>query len=412
MLQQYGEKNRTGMQELPNKKYLLISPSYPPPLAGGHKVWCYTVVENCPLNFDILTSDLKEGFDELSSPRHNVIRKNYIFSGKSEHVNPSAITLFISYAYILQWFLKRHLSVKYEVVIAGAFTFTNGILFLLGKLLGVPVIGLGFAEEFTIPLKGKGFKNFVKRNWIKFAHKRAAGFIVVCDFCKEILISIGVDPNKIYVVTSSIDPSKMHHRGKKPSGHKILSVGSLIERKGFHYLIDAVAKLKDELPDITLTIVGKGPYELLLMEQVRRNSLEEHVFIKGFVRDEELVKLYKESDLFVLAHVTLENGDTEGCPTVFFEASGNGLPVIGGTGAGASTIIVEGETGYVVNSRNIEELTDRIRKLLTNPQLAEKMGNAGFEKVRRGHIPRNTGMDFYNSICRIAKITSFPYKIN
>jgi len=97
----------------------------------------------------------------------------------------------------------------------------------------------------------------------------------------------------------------------------------------------------------------------------------------------------------------LPNGDTEGCPTVYSEAAGNGLPVIGGTGWGAATAIVPGKTGDIVDSRDIPQLTDRIRALLTNPALAEAMGRAGMEKVRRDHDPVKCGARFHESIVRI-----------
>lgn len=385
-----------------NKKYLIICPSYPPPLVGGHKVWTYNMVEHGFLDFDILTSSLKKGFSEVSSPRHNMIRKSNIFSGKGDSINPSLWDLFISYSYMITWIIKKRFSFKYTAVIVHACTFANGIFFILGRVLRLPVIGMGNAEEFTLAIKGKGWKNFIKRQWIKFTHKRAKGFIVVCHFCKDILISLGVNSDKIYVVPSSINPNKMHPiEDKTYDNSMILSVGRLVKRKGFHCLIKAVNQLKKEISDIKLNIVGNGPYREVLEKMVKDYRLEDNVFIKGEISDEELSELYRQSNLFVLAHMMLDNGDTEGCPTVFSEASGSGLPVIGGTDAGASTVIVEGKTGYIVNSRDISELANKIKKILTDSELAEKMGKAGIKKIKMGHVPKVTGPRFCAAIKNI-----------
>jgi phosphatidylinositol alpha-1,6-mannosyltransferase len=384
------------------RKYLLVSPAYPPPFVGGSKVWTYNLVENCPEPFDVLTSALKPGCAEVISPRHGVFRSRFLWDANG--ADPTRFELLVSYTSILGWCARRLLRVRYDAVVAGAFDFANGWLFLLGKLMRVPVIGLGNAEEFTLALHGTGLRNFIKRQWMKFTHHRAAGFVVVCDFCKDVLVSIGVDPRRIHVVPSSINPNKLRPRSEwKRGGRHVLSVGRLVERKGFHHLIDAIGLLKTDLPDIRLTIVGDGPWRKTLEEQVARHGLAGHVAVRGGLSDEEVRALYGECDLFVLAHMMLENGDTEGCPTVFSEAAGNGLPVIGGTGGGAATAIVHGTTGYIVDSRNVAELADRIRAVLTDPRLAEAMGRAGMEKVRHDHDPAKCGVRFHESIRRIVE---------
>jgi phosphatidylinositol alpha-1,6-mannosyltransferase len=307
------------------------------------------------------------------------------------------------YGWILLWSLRHLRRARYQALVAGGETFCNGLLFVLGRLFGVPVIGLGNAEEFTVVLMGKGAKNAFKRWWIRATHKRAAGHVVVCHFCRDILVSVGVAPDRIDVNPSSINQNKLHPADPdRTRAHRVLSVGRMIERKGFHLLVDAVAKLRRELPDVELTIVGDGPYRPLVEEKIREFAAAGFVTLKGRASDEELSQLYRTADVFVLAHMMLPSGDTEGCPTVFSEASGSGLPVIGGTGGGAATAIVEGETGYIVDSRNVDSLVDRLRTILTNPSFARQMGEAGIAKVRRDHDPQKSGMAFHRSITRFS----------
>lgn len=381
---------------------LLICPGYPPPFVGGAKVYLCNMVENSPGNFDILTSALKEGCQEVSSPRHTIFRNPKIYDSNVR--DPNTWDLFVSYTTIIFWFLNRSRKVRYDAVVVNGLTFLNGIFFLLLKAFRIPAIGIVYGEEFTQSFKGKGVKNFIKRLFIRITQTKATGFISVCDFGKEVLTTLGISPRQIDVVPCSINPKKLLPLHKKKRGFKVLSVGRLIERKGFHCLMEAVSRLKKELPEIELNIVGDGPYKPILLKKLAQDRLGDFVSIRDKVTDEELSRLYRESDLFVLAHMMLENGDTEGCPTVYAEASGCGLPVIGGTGGGAATIIEEGKTGFIVETRDIDTLAARIKLLLTNPSLAEQMGQRGSEKVRRDHLPQKTGVDFYESVCRLAEI--------
>ena len=357
------------------------------------------MVENSPEGFDILTSSLKPGHVEVCGPKHRVFRVGSLWDSNDK--DPTLWDLAKSYGYIFGWALL-HLR-QYDAVVAGGFIIVNGGLFILGRLLGVPVIGLGNAEEFTLTLRGKGFKDWVRRLWLRHTHRFASGFVVVCHFCSDILATVDVKPEMVDVVPSSINSDKLYPISpERLARYKVLSVGRLVERKGFHLLVDAVASLRAELPDIDLTIVGDGPYKETIEQRVRELGAEDYVSVLTGLDDLALSECYAQSNVFVLAHMMLDNGDTEGCPTVFSEASGCGLPVIGGTEGGASTVIIDGETGYIVDSRNRRELADRIGRILTNPQLATAMGRAGAAKVRREHTPEVTGEAFFESVRRFS----------
>src|SRR5256885_10567769 len=92
-----------------HRKSLLGSPAYPPPLVGGSKVWIYTLVENSPEPFDVLTSALKPGCAEVIGPRHGVFRSRFLWD--SNGTDPTRIDLLISYGYMLAWCLLRLLCV-------------------------------------------------------------------------------------------------------------------------------------------------------------------------------------------------------------------------------------------------------------------------------------------------------------
>ena len=387
------------MASQPANPYLLVSPDYPPPLVGGSLVWLHSLVENCPESFDILTAALKDGEREVTSSRHRVIRSGWIV----DSIDPPRLRLALSYLYMVLWVAGRARRARYRAVLVNPGCIGNSLLILLGRLLGINVVGLGYGEEITVPFYNKGPKQFIKRTLMQFAYKRASSFIVVCHFCKKLIVDMGCDPDTIEVIPPCVDPNKRRTGPEhKVPGFRVLSVGRLIERKGFHFLIDAVSNVKEDVPETELHIIGDGPYRPVLERQIRANKLQSFVYLHGGISDEALAEAYRESDVFVLAHVTLPNGDTEGCPTVFSEAGSVGLPVIGGTGAGADTAIVEGKTGFIVDARDIDTLASKIRLLLLDPELSREMGREGIKKVQRDHTPRVNGMRLGEFIGRYA----------
>jgi glycosyltransferase involved in cell wall biosynthesis len=374
-------------------KFLLISPAYPPPFVGGALVWMYTLIENSTHNFDILTARLPDSEKEVISTRHIVFRKKVVHSSS----NPSRLALLISYTYQLYWVVIHAKKNNYTAILANAEVFQNSLIILLGKIIGIEIIEMGFAEEITVPIYGRDIKSRIKKIFMQWAYPLARGHIVVCDFCKDLLISFGVSEKTIDVIPPAFNRHKMIKRQKNlriKGSQNIISVGRLVQRKGFIELVDVVKNLKEKFPKITLDIVGNGPLESKLKEKVISEGLQHYIKIHGRVSDAKLARLYSKSDLFVLAHRMLDNGDTEGAPTTFAEAGFYELPSIGGINSGASSIIDDGKTGLIINMKNNEEIITSIQKLFYDRNLLEKMGSAAYEKVLTENTPEVIGMKF------------------
>ena len=395
----------------PKNEILLICPAYVPPLVGGHKVWTHNLVENSNLKIDVLTGEIKEGYSEISGKNVNLIREKKIFNNSSiyfesneQSIDPKNIDLIKSYFFILKWLISVRFHHKYKIIVVHGFVVLNALVILLCKILNIKVVCMGNAEEYTLAKYGKNLKSRIQRLLLKL-HRFSDAYIVVCHFAKRLLIEEGGLKEKIFVIPSSINESKLSDSKirKKETGNKILSVGRLVERKGFHKLVEAVSLLKYSIPDIKVDIVGNGPYKADIESTIRRLNMEDTVTVHSGLDDDGLSELYANANLFVLAHMMLDNGNTEGCPTVFSEASGSGLPVIGGTGAGADTVIIEGKTGFIVDARDIKELSKTISKILNDKDLAYSLGKAGSVKIKNEHTPKVTGKKFYEVIVSLQK---------
>jgi phosphatidylinositol alpha-1,6-mannosyltransferase len=133
-----------------------------------------------------------------------------------------------------------------------------------------------------------------------------------------------------------------------------------------------------------LLIVGGGPYRSKLEQLAQQTGVAEHVVFTGSVPAVELPAYYAAGDVYAMPCRTRNRGlDVEGLGIVYLEASATGLPVVAGDSGGAPDAVREGETGYVVNGRSVDQLADRVATLLADRDLARRMGAAGRAWVER-----------------------------
>jgi len=158
---------------------------------------------------------------------------------------------------------------------------------------------------------------------------------------------------------------------------QILSVGRLIEKKGCDDLITACGILKDSGQNFRCRIVGDGPLKGQLESQIRAAGLEDKVELTGPKTFGDVLALLGEADVFALACVTEKDGGKDNLPTVIMEAMAAGLPCVSTRLAGVPEMVVEGETGLLVDERNPEAFAAALRTLINDPPGRFAMGQAG-----------------------------------
>ncbi len=160
---------------------------------------------------------------------------------------------------------------------------------------------------------------------------------------------------------------------------RIYSVGRLIEKKGFDDLILASARLRDQKVDHTCHIIGGGPLEDDLRRQIQENGLEDTVFLEGEKDQAGIIHaLANEAHLFALPCVTEADGGMDNLPTVIMEAMAVGLPCVSTRLAGVPEMVLENQTGLLVEERRPEEFASQLKILLEDESLCEKFGREGF----------------------------------
>ena len=201
---------------------------------------------------------------------------------------------------------------------------------------------------------------------------RAGAVVALSNGLREIALRTAPDL-KIDVVPNGIEAElfspAQSTASANPNGRlKIISVSRLLERKGLHHLIEAIAK-PNPLP-VTLEIVGTGSYESELRKHCTDLGLDDHVRFLGFIRREKLPDLYRSADLFALP------SQTESFGLVFAEAMACGLPVVATTVGGIPELVRHEIDGLLTAPASPDEVRSALQRLIHSPGERLSMGRS------------------------------------
>lgn len=163
----------------------------------------------------------------------------------------------------------------------------------------------------------------------------------------------------------------------------VLSVGRLVEKKGFPYLIEACRLLKDRGRRYRCVIIGAGERGAELRELTSRLGLTAEVGLAGAQSQEAVIEAIRESSMLVLPCIIGEDGNRDALPTVLLEAMALARPVISTDLAGVTEIVGHGETGLLAPQRDSAALARAIEELLDSRTLRDAYGRAGRRKAER-----------------------------
>jgi phosphatidylinositol alpha-1,6-mannosyltransferase len=191
----------------------------------------------------------------------------------------------------------------------------------------------------------------------------------------------GVDTDAYH---PGVDGGEVRRRYGLAGRPVIVCVSRLVPRKGQDALVRALPAIRARVPGAALLVVGGGPYRAALGRLARDRGVASDVVFTGPVPWPELPAHYAAGDVYAMPCRTRRGGlDVEGLGIVYLEASASGLPVVAGDSGGAPDAVREGETGFVVDGRDPAALVDRLVTLLTDRDLAARMGKAGRAWVER-----------------------------
>jgi colanic acid/amylovoran biosynthesis glycosyltransferase len=192
---------------------------------------------------------------------------------------------------------------------------------------------------------------------------------------------------RLHIVRCGIEKDQVNKiiRKKKAELKKekisILSIGRMVEKKGFDVLIDALDLLNHRGYDFECHIIGGGELKEELIQQVKDKGLSQRVDFFGAKSSDEIQAEFANADIFILPCKMTSNGDMDGIPVVLMEAIANTVPVISTRLSGIPELVINGKTGLLAEPNNPSSLVDQMELLITKSELREKLTNQALKHL-------------------------------
>lgn len=212
--------------------------------------------------------------------------------------------------------------------------------------------------------------------------RRAVAIIAVSQAMRHKLMSLGAPPAKLHVIPCGVDCATFDSSDPACAPPVLLAVGRFIEKKAPHITIEAFSKAHRVVPEARLRMVGDGPLLDDCRSLAKTLGIADAVTFLGAQSHAVVQQEMRGARCFVQHSVEAANGDCEGLPVAILEASASGLPVVSTRHAGIPDVVVDGETGFLVDERDADAMAGRMIRLLREAPLARKLGEAARRRTQ------------------------------
>lgn len=178
----------------------------------------------------------------------------------------------------------------------------------------------------------------------------------------------GVPADKVKLIRRGLSfwPVRENFDLKDTGRLELLSVGRLVEKKGYHHQLEIANQMKNESVPFRLRIVGGGPMKKELIKERNRLGLSDYVEFLGSLSQKDTRELYLNSDVFLFTGVIAKNGDRDGIPNVIPEAMSAGCLIVSSCFAGGSEAFIEDVSGFSLNPCKSREWVHLLRDFWLN----------------------------------------------
>ncbi|MGD1855725.1 MAG: glycosyltransferase [Leptolyngbyaceae cyanobacterium] len=291
------------------------------------------------------------------------------------------------YLSTLQFYLSRHEERRLHEFLQGGYLAWKlrqlGITHLHTHFANIPTAIAEIAQAFS----GLSYSITAHAKDIYLTDKIAldrriakAEFVLTCtDYNRRYLEEISTSRTPIHLAYHGLDVARFSPkpRAQLSDFPLILSVGRFCEKKGFPYLLNACHLLKQIGIPYRCAIVGYGPLEKAIQQQIDELGLTDHVTLVGKLTQDQLIEYYQKADIFVLPCLVTEDGDRDGIPNVLLEAMAMELPVVSSDISGISELVTSNRNGILVPEKDALSLAQAMESLIRQPELRTTLGIAG-----------------------------------
>jgi len=248
--------------------------------------------------------------------------------------------------------------------------------FIIHRLTGIPY-------SFT----AHGSDLHMDRHMLREKVAEAALVVPISNYNKEMILADAGEQyrDKVEVIHCGVDTRVFQPVTRPPHDGplSLLCIGTLHEVKGQTYLIEACRLLTERGIDVVCRFVGDGPDHQMLAEQIAKAGLSDRVELLGRRTREQIAELLRNTDVVVTPSVPTKSGKREGIPVVLMEAMASGVAVVASGISGIPELVDDQVSGLLTPPRDAAALADALEKLQRDPELRQRLGKAGREKVLR-----------------------------
>lgn len=214
----------------------------------------------------------------------------------------------------------------------------------------------------------------------------AAKVVVLASRFKTELIGMGVEPDRIEVLTTMFDGAMFDDREMAPRSRntrRILFLARLVKEKGVYQLLEAFKRVKRIVPDAELLLAGDGEEKKGIERWISNTGMEETVRLLGYVRGKDKGRVMMDADVFVLP---TRHG--EGCPVAILEAMAAGLPIITTGVGGIPDVVTSGKHGMVLDKDTPDAIARALIDMLRDMDHWRLIGQANRKEAWRKYEAR------------------------
>ena len=211
------------------------------------------------------------------------------------------------------------------------------------------------------------------RQWIEYERdmcRKADEIIVVVDEANNRIANLGVDKNKIHVVSNTLDINQfdvIERKGFNKENFRILYVGGINYHRGIQYVIDAISILKQKNISVFFDLVGDGRYLNTLRKQIVEKNVEDRVVVHGFKKYTQIPEVYENANLAIIPHV--KSGHTDNTiPHKIFQYLYAEIPILTSNCDPLERIVNETHSGISYQYDDSMQLAEIIEDLYKNPE--------------------------------------------
>lgn len=234
----------------------------------------------------------------------------------------------------------------------------------------------------------------------KEAFAKASKVIAVSKFMKHSLEKLGCPPEKL--ILNTYGPSDLFYEVNSTKENlELLAIGRFVDKKAPYLTILAFSKVLDQFPEAKLIMAGDGPLLNTCINLVEYLGITDAVSFPGVITPDEFRNRLATCRAFVQHSLVAQDGDMEGTPVAIIEAQAAAVPVISTYHAGIPDVVQNKLTGLLVPEKDVEDMASAMIKLLSDIELAKKMGNSGRSNIQENFTMKRH-IDMLNEVLNVA----------